>query len=85
MLPTVQSLRIDELLKNNEDLSIKLELADVEIGNLKLEVDSLKDGILTLTVKLADSDEEVARQSMKLKYRVDDIKTINLLNQKNRK
>jgi len=85
LLPTVQSLRIDELLKNNEDLSIKLELADVEIGNLKLEVDSLKDGILTLTVKLADSDEEVARQSMKLKYRVDDIKTINLLNQKNRK
>lgn len=71
-----QSLRLDDLVNENAGLIIKLQLADTEIGNLKLEVERLEDGQLTLKMKLEESDNEIGRLNMKLKHQVNDLALI---------
>ena len=47
----VQTLRIDELIKDNAELTIKLQIAEADIDNLKLAIERLENNNLALTVK----------------------------------
>ena len=71
-----QTLRIDELVKENAGLTLKLQIADIEIGHLKFEVEQSKEGQLALIVKLEESDNEVGRLGMVLKHQVKDMEFI---------
>ena len=68
-----QSLQIDDLVKENAGLILKLQIADVEVGNLKFEVERLKNGQLVLKMQLEESDNEIGRLNMKLKHQVNDL------------
>ena len=65
--------RLDDLVDKNEELTIKLALANSEIANFKIEVNRLEDGHLGLSVKLGDANDEIGRLEMKLKHRYDDL------------
>lgn len=60
-------LHIDDLIKENTELTLKLHLAEAEIGSLKVEIERLDDGQLALVVKLKDADNEVSRLSVIVK------------------
>lgn len=62
-----QTLRIDELVKDNAELTIKLQVAETDIDNLKLAIERLEDKNLALTVKLEDANNEIGRLDMVLK------------------
>jgi len=73
----VQTLRIEELVKNNGELTIKLQVAEAEVGQLTLAIDQLKDGNLLLTVKLEDANNEIGRLGMVVKHQLKDVESIN--------
>lgn len=62
-----QTLRIDELVKDNAELTIKLQVAETDIDNLKLAIERLEGKNLALTVKLEDANNEIGRLDMVLK------------------
>lgn len=62
-----QTLRIDELVKYNAELAIKLQVAETDIDNLKSAIGRLEDENLALTVKLEDANNEIGRLDMVLK------------------
>jgi hypothetical protein len=64
-----QTLDIEELVKFSEGLTVKLQVANTEIGKLRLVIERLEDGQLALLVKLEDSENEVGRLGMVLKHR----------------
>jgi len=72
-----QTLRIEEIVKNNGELTIKLQAAETEIGQLTLAIDQLKDGHLLLTVKLEDANNEIGRLGMVLKHQLKDRESIS--------
>ena len=71
-MPNELYTSIGELVRKNEGLTIKLELADAVIACLRLDVKRLEDGQLELTVKLKDSDIEIGRLDMLVKNEVTD-------------
>lgn len=68
-----QTLRIEELVKRSEGLTVKLQVAETEIGQLHLAIERLEDGQLTLSVKLEDANNEIGRLEMVLKHRADSL------------
>lgn len=72
-----QTLRIEELVKDNAGLTIKLQLDDTEVGRLKLEMVRMEDNHLALTVKLEDANNEIGRLGMVLKRQGRDRESIN--------
>jgi hypothetical protein len=68
-----QTIRIDELIRDNTGLIIKLHDSETEIGHLKLAIEQLKDGSLVLTLKLEEANTEIGRLNIKLKRRADDL------------
>lgn len=68
--------RLDDLIKDNKELTIKLAVADSEIANLKVHVKVLEKGQLELSVGLADSNNEVGRLTMRLTHRDADLAII---------
>lgn len=66
-----QTLNIEELVKHGKGLTVKLQVANTEIGKLRLVIEKLENGKLALTVRLEDADNEVGRLGMVLKHRAD--------------
>jgi small ligand-binding sensory domain FIST len=64
-----QTIRIDQLVKDNASLIIQLQDSDAAIGHLRFQIERLQDGTQTLTMKLEDSIKEVGRISVALKDR----------------
>jgi len=71
-----QTLNIEELVKHSAGLTVKLQVADTEIGKLRLVIEKLEDGQLALTVKLEDAENEIGRLGMVLKHRVDSLEKL---------
>ncbi|MDO8466089.1 MAG: hypothetical protein Q7S46_12705 [Gallionella sp.] len=67
---------IDVLIKENAELTLKLQLFEAEIGNLKLAVERLEDAQRGLTVKLEEANNEVSRAYMVLKHQGGNLKSI---------
>jgi len=65
--------RLDDLVMENKELTIKLELSNSEIANLRIEVKRLEDGQLELSVKLDESKNEIGRLGMRLKHHYADL------------
>lgn len=64
-----QTLNVGELVKFNKELTVKLQIAETEIGKLHLAVERLENDQIALTVKLEDAENEVGRLDMVLKHR----------------
>ncbi|HEY5994036.1 MAG TPA: hypothetical protein VIU46_05485 [Gallionellaceae bacterium] len=71
-----QTLNIEELVKFSRGLTVKLRIADTEIGKLRLVIEKLENDQIALTVKLEDASNEVGRLGMVLKYRVDSLEVL---------
>lgn len=73
------TLKLDELLNNVSDLTIKLALANGEIANLKLEAIKNEDGRIELVAKLEDAQNEEGRLRMVVKHQIDNRELIKHL------
>ena len=62
---------IDVLTLENGELKIKLVAANKELVELKLEVQRLEGGVITLTVKMEDLVTENARLVLVTNHRVE--------------
>ena len=71
-----QTLQIEELAKNGAGLTVKLQVAETEIGKLHLAIERLEDGQLALRVKLEEANNEIGRLDMVLKHRVQGLEHI---------
>lgn len=71
--------RMDELVRENAGLTLKLQVAEIEIDNLRLEIERLKNEHLVLTEKLEDAMSEIARLNMMRKRNLNDLETIKRL------
>jgi hypothetical protein len=56
-----QTLNIQELLRHSSGLTIKLGLAEDEIGRLRLQMERLEDGKMALKLKLEEANAEIGR------------------------
>lgn len=56
-----QALNIEELVRHSSSLTLKLKLAEKEIGHLRMAVERLQDGRLALRLELADANSEIGR------------------------
>jgi hypothetical protein len=56
-----QTLNIKELVRHSSGLTLKLGLAEREIGQLLLAIERLEDGKMALKLKLEDANGEIAR------------------------
>lgn len=63
-----QALNIEELVRHSSSLTLKLKLAEKEIGNLRMAVERLQDGKLALRLELADANSEIGRLVTALAY-----------------
>jgi len=69
-----QTLRIDELVKENADLTLQLKACEAEIERLKSANERLGDGLLTVTEKLENANNEIDRLDMVMKrHRADSL------------
>ncbi len=57
----------------NAELTTKLQLAEAEISNLKSANKRLENGLLTLSEKLEDANNEIGRLGMVLKHRAKEV------------
>jgi small ligand-binding sensory domain FIST len=64
-----QTIRIDELVKDNARLIIQLRDSEAEIGHLRFQVERMEDGTQALTIRLENSIKEVGRMSVDLMHR----------------
>ena len=62
--------RLNDALRENAELTRKLQMAETENGSLKSE-------FLALTEKLDDANNEIARLGMVLKHRTKDIESVS--------
>jgi predicted nuclease with TOPRIM domain len=76
-------LRLDELVKENAGLSLKLKAAETEIDSLESANARLGNELLTLNEKLENANNEISRLDMVMKHRRDDLVTIRRLGRKN--
>ena len=70
-----QTLHIEELVKHNAGLTVKLHDAETEVGRLHLIIEQLEDGQLALTVRLEDAGSEIGRLGMVLKHRAESLES----------
>lgn len=68
--------RFNDVVRKNAELTVKLEVAETEIGNLKSE-------LLTLSEKLEDANNEMGRMGMVLKHRAKDMQSQKRLDKQN--
>lgn len=66
-----QILNIEELVKFSKGLTVKLQIANTEIGLLHVEIEKLENDQIALTVKLEDADNKVGRLGMVIKHQGD--------------
>lgn len=71
-----QTLNIEELVKHSKGLTVKLQVANMEVGKLRLMIEKLENGKFALTVKLEDAENEVGRLGMVLKHRADGLEAL---------
>jgi hypothetical protein len=64
-----QTIRIDQLVKENAGLIIKLQDSEAAIGRLRFQIERMEDGTQTLTIRLEDSIKEIGRMAVALKHR----------------
>jgi hypothetical protein len=60
---------LDELVRKNEALTIKLELANIEISKLKMQMKELKDGKISQIVNSQDANNEIGRVNNPIQQR----------------
>ncbi|MGA8148602.1 MAG: hypothetical protein WB870_13680 [Gallionellaceae bacterium] len=73
-----QTVRIEELGKDKDGLTIKLHSAETEVGRLQLIIERMEDGKLALTVRLQDANNEIGRLGMVLKQREENLECLDL-------
>lgn len=71
--------RMDELVRENAGLILKLQVAEIEVDNLRSEIERMENERLALTGKLEDAKSEIARLDMVMKRRRDDSETVRRL------
>jgi len=64
----ISTVHIEDVLKENASLIIRLSKADIEIGRLMLEIARLKVERADLSAKLQDSESEVNRLYRAVKH-----------------
>jgi hypothetical protein len=67
-----QTLNIQELLSHSSGLTIKLGLAEDEIGRLRLAIERLQDGKMALKLKLEEANTEIGRLAPAQDHGADD-------------
>jgi predicted nuclease with TOPRIM domain len=70
---------MDELVRENAGLILKLQVAEIEVDNLRSEIERMENERLALTGKLEDAKSEIARLDMVMKRRRDDSETVRRL------
>jgi hypothetical protein len=61
-----QTLHIEQLVQHSSGLVMKLQVAETEIGRLRLAVEKLQNGELALVLKLEDANSEIGRLALDL-------------------
>lgn len=77
-----QTLNIEELVKFSGGLTLKLQVAETEIGKLRLVIEKLENDQIALTVKLEDAENEVGHLDMVVKHQADSLADIKRRNVK---
>jgi predicted nuclease with TOPRIM domain len=73
------------LAKENLELTRKLNIAEAEIESLKSVNERLGSGILTLSEKLENASNEIARLDILMKRQRDNVATLNRLGKNSKK
>lgn len=71
-----QNLNIEELVKFGKEMTVRLRIADAEIGRLRLTIENLESDRFALVVKLENAENEVGRLDMVLRHRTDSMKNL---------
>jgi hypothetical protein len=71
-----QTLHIEELVKHSAGLTVRLQVAETEVGKLHVVIERLEDGQLALSVKLEDANNEIGRLAMVLKHQAETLASI---------
>lgn len=72
-----QVLNIEELVKHNKKLTLKLRISETEVAQLHLEFERVEGENLALVVKLEDANNEIGRLDMVLRHRLDSLESLN--------
>ena len=71
---------IEKLVRDNAELIQKILCAESEIKKMRLENDNLRNTVQSLTEKVVDANNEVARMSMMMKHHQEDLVRIKHMN-----
>jgi hypothetical protein len=61
-----QTLNIEQLVQHSSGLVVKLNVAETEIGRLRLAIEKAEGGELALVLKLEDANSEIGRLRLAL-------------------
>ena len=71
------------VVQENNELSTKLQHAEIEIARLKSANERLENRLLTLNEQLEDANNEIGRMGMVLKHRKKDIQSEKHIGKRN--
>jgi len=63
-----RTIHIEDVIKENARLTIKLSKADADLGKLRLEIKRLQEQQNALSIKLQDAENEVSRLYMVVRH-----------------